>query len=296
MQSFNGIGTVVSCARGLASLPSSSFARTMFEEDELFYATFPDARRAAIDHWAARKSAAQLIRNAYSSSRDDPQEPYSSLPALASSTGTVVVAAAAGPVAAGSFYEPPAVSLARHSLLVQVWCAVGVLLHAPAPIHTPRSRRARLPDRAPALLGSPSPWRGIRTVSRSWRASSVAVARSHVGRRRPGVAARRARHCSQCERRRLKCKYPAENRRGMRKKPAAADARKKNDRATTLDAKKEDACTSADAKKTSRTDAKVALAKAELSEHEAVIMSDSDDDRTPAHAVSDARSEEAHRG
>ncbi|GLB43984.1 putative GAL4-like Zn(II)2Cys6 (or C6 zinc) binuclear cluster DNA-binding domain [Lyophyllum shimeji] len=83
--------------------------------------------------------------------------------------------------------------------------------------------------------------------------------------------------CNQCERRHLKCEYPTKNRRGMRQKPAAADARKKNDRATTLDAKKEDACTSADAKKTSRSDAKVALVKAKLSEHEDV-MSDSDND------------------
>ncbi|KAG5636992.1 hypothetical protein H0H81_006168 [Sphagnurus paluster] len=35
----------------LDALPSSSFARTMLEEDEVFYATFPEARRAAIDTW-----------------------------------------------------------------------------------------------------------------------------------------------------------------------------------------------------------------------------------------------------
>ncbi|GLB43847.1 hypothetical protein LshimejAT787_1500310 [Lyophyllum shimeji] len=83
--------------------------------------------------------------------------------------------------------------------------------------------------------------------------------------------------CNQCERCHLKCKYPTENHPGMCKKPTAADARKKNGGATALDAKKEDACMSADAKKTSRSDAKVALVKAGLSEHEDV-MSDSDDD------------------
>ncbi|KAF8058627.1 hypothetical protein FPV67DRAFT_510941 [Lyophyllum atratum] len=35
----------------LEGLPTSSFARTMFHEDDRFYATFPDARRAAIDLW-----------------------------------------------------------------------------------------------------------------------------------------------------------------------------------------------------------------------------------------------------
>ncbi|GLB43913.1 hypothetical protein LshimejAT787_1500970 [Lyophyllum shimeji] len=45
----------------LAGLPPSSFARTMFEEDDLLYATFPDARRAVIDRWAAEI----LLHNSY---------------------------------------------------------------------------------------------------------------------------------------------------------------------------------------------------------------------------------------
>ncbi|KAF5374675.1 hypothetical protein D9615_008985 [Tricholomella constricta] len=38
----------------LETLPSSSFARTMLEEDELFYATFPLAKQAAIDAWISQ--------------------------------------------------------------------------------------------------------------------------------------------------------------------------------------------------------------------------------------------------
>ncbi|KAG5338553.1 hypothetical protein C0989_007092 [Termitomyces sp. Mn162] len=37
----------------IASLPSSSFEKTKFEEDEGFYATFPEARQAAINRWIA---------------------------------------------------------------------------------------------------------------------------------------------------------------------------------------------------------------------------------------------------
>ncbi|KAG6895925.1 hypothetical protein C0992_011558 [Termitomyces sp. T32_za158] len=37
----------------IAALPSSSFAKTQFEEDEGFYATFPEARQAAINRWIA---------------------------------------------------------------------------------------------------------------------------------------------------------------------------------------------------------------------------------------------------
>ena len=37
----------------IASLPSLSFEKTKFEEDEGFYATFPEARQAAINHWIA---------------------------------------------------------------------------------------------------------------------------------------------------------------------------------------------------------------------------------------------------
>ncbi|KAG6860566.1 hypothetical protein C0995_009780 [Termitomyces sp. Mi166 len=39
----------------IASLPSSSFERTMLEEDERFYATFPQARQAAISAWIAQQ-------------------------------------------------------------------------------------------------------------------------------------------------------------------------------------------------------------------------------------------------
>ncbi|KAG6876598.1 hypothetical protein C0992_012306 [Termitomyces sp. T32_za158] len=39
----------------IAALPSSSFERTMLEEDERFYATFPQARQAAINAWIAHE-------------------------------------------------------------------------------------------------------------------------------------------------------------------------------------------------------------------------------------------------
>ncbi|KAF5368164.1 hypothetical protein D9615_010191 [Tricholomella constricta] len=38
----------------LETLPSSSFARTMLEEDDLFYTTFPLAKEAAIDTWISQ--------------------------------------------------------------------------------------------------------------------------------------------------------------------------------------------------------------------------------------------------
>ncbi|KAG6885363.1 hypothetical protein C0993_002693 [Termitomyces sp. T159_Od127] len=39
----------------IAALPSSSFERTVLEEDEQFYATFPQARQAAINGWIAQE-------------------------------------------------------------------------------------------------------------------------------------------------------------------------------------------------------------------------------------------------
>ncbi|GLB45435.1 hypothetical protein LshimejAT787_2200980 [Lyophyllum shimeji] len=387
----------------LASLPSSSFARTMFEEDELFYATFPDARRAAIDHWAAEN----LLHNSYvtptpqvattlksptaafphshqalapvNHAAPDIPHPYN-LEAHPSSPKLSYVYDAVDSRSNTSLEDretvattkpwpptwPEIIHISPHLLVPSQghpspklvvdpplstsfvppqitgdWEADAIaaeeVLTAPQsssqPLQGPWPLVPSMNPRAVSLARPQSPGPGLVrcrsavTCSRSHpypskpsrspsgsRASPprkpVTVARNQDGKPIMACLFCRGRKiacgppppgsgsttCNQCERRRLKCKYPAENRRGMRKKPAAADARKKNDRATTLDAKKEDACTSADAKKTSRTDAKVALAKAELSEHEAVIMSDSDDDRTPAHAVSDARSEEAHRG
>ncbi|KAG6901890.1 hypothetical protein C0995_006843 [Termitomyces sp. Mi166 len=38
-----------------AGLPSSSFEKTKFEDDECFYATFPRARQAAIDFWIVKR-------------------------------------------------------------------------------------------------------------------------------------------------------------------------------------------------------------------------------------------------
>ncbi|KAG5735461.1 hypothetical protein E4T56_gene12867 [Termitomyces sp. T112] len=39
----------------IAALPNSSFQKTMLEEDERFYATFPQARQAAINAWIAQE-------------------------------------------------------------------------------------------------------------------------------------------------------------------------------------------------------------------------------------------------
>ncbi|GLB44051.1 putative GAL4-like Zn(II)2Cys6 (or C6 zinc) binuclear cluster DNA-binding domain [Lyophyllum shimeji] len=348
------------CAR-LASLPSSSFARTMFEEDELFYSTFPDARRAAIDHWAAEN----LLHNSYvaptpqvvptlksptaafphlhplvpvNHAAPDIPHPYN-LEAHPSSLKLNYVYDTIDPrsntpledretvVAWGRRSAKPDVDciengltfLRRHPSFYRNsgdWEVDAIAAEMSQPSQWPRPvvpsmnpknvLLARPQSFGPGLVhrqsavahsrSHPYPSRTSRSPSGSrasppQRQKPVTVARNQDGKPSMACVFCRSRKiacgppppgsgsttCNQCERRHLKCKYPTENRRGMRKEPTTADARKKNNSATALDTKKEDACTSADAKKTSRFDAKVAFVKAELSEHEDV-MSDSDDD------------------
>ncbi|GLB37979.1 putative GAL4-like Zn(II)2Cys6 (or C6 zinc) binuclear cluster DNA-binding domain [Lyophyllum shimeji] len=386
----------------LASLPSSSFARTMFEEDDLFYATFPDARRAAIDHWAAENPLHRSYVAPTPQVARTLESPTAALPHSHQALAPVNHAAPDIPhpynleahpssLKLNCTYDavdhrsnarledretvveggrsrakpdadcignglttlkpspPPSPEIIRISphLLVP-----SQRLPSPKPVVDPASSSPFVPPQftgdweadaiaAEKVLIALRPSQEPRPVVPSMnpqgvslarpqspgpglvhRKSAVARSRSHPypprtsrspsgsrasppRRRKPATVARnedgkpimaclfcRGRKiacgppppgsgsttCNQCERRHLKCKYPTENRRGMRKKPAAADAKKKNDRATALDTKKEDGCMSADAKKTSRCGAKVASVKAELSEPEDVVMSDSDDD------------------